>query len=219
MNARRLRSLVRISLQTSPNVIISPRTLDRHQKIPNPPCKASNMTGPGEPMSPIDRSVLLALAALFFGQTPVPPSSSPTRPATTPAGQFDVSSLDRSADPCVDFYQFACGNWMRNNPIPADQARWGRFGEVAERNRKTLHEILEKASAPAAKRSALEQKYGDYYASCMDEAGIEAKGMAPLQPELTRIAALHNKAELIDEVARLNGTARAGRGEPGVRAL
>ena len=120
-------------------------------------------------MSPIHQTVIFALAALFIGQTPVPSSPSAPRPATTPAGHFDVSSLDRSADPCVDFYQFACGNWMKNNPIPADQARWARFGEVAERNRQTLHEILEKTAAPDAKRSALDQKYGDYYASCMDE--------------------------------------------------
>jgi endothelin-converting enzyme/putative endopeptidase len=138
--------------------------------------------------------------------------------ATSRAGQFDIASLDRTVDPCVDFYQFSCGNWMKNNPIPPDQSRWGRFTELAERNREILHQILEKAADPNPKRSALEQKYGDYYASCVDEEGIEAKGIAPLKPELDRIAKIHSKAELIDEVAHLHAISSGGRGG-GSRAL
>jgi endothelin-converting enzyme/putative endopeptidase len=105
----------------------------------------------------------------------------------------------------VDFYQFACGTWIKNNPIPPDQSRWGRFNELAERNREILRQILEKAAQPDPKRSALEQKYGDFYASCMDEKAIESKGATPLKPELDRIAQLKSKSDLAAEIAHLHG--------------
>src|ERR1700733_5729594 len=79
-----------------------------------------------------------------------------------------VSALDKTADPCVDFYQFACGTWKKNNSIPSAQPIWSRFGELAERNREVLRGILENA-AKATNRSANEQKIGDYYATCIDE--------------------------------------------------
>ena len=124
-------------------------------------------------MNPIKPALALLLtlvsSAFSFAQTPPPANSpAPPRAPTSRAGQFDIASLDRTVEPCVDFYQFACGNWMKNKPVPPDQARWGRFNELAERNREILHQILEKAADPNPKRSALEQRYGDYYASCMD---------------------------------------------------
>jgi putative endopeptidase len=149
--------------------------------------------------------VTCSVAAAAAAQDAVPSTADPlglaadASPASAPAkspGAFDLRNLDRAVDPCVDFYEFACGGWRKANPIPPDQTRWGRFNELAERNRDELHAILEKASAPSAARSPIEAKVGDYYAACMDEAGIETKGLAPIQPLLARVAAVDSKPAL-----------------------
>jgi endothelin-converting enzyme/putative endopeptidase len=132
-----------------------------------------------------------------------PPAAVPAPTASTLPEPFRAAMLDRAVDPCTDFYAFACGKWLRANPIPADQAAWGRFHELAERNREILHQILEKAATPDPQRNAVMQKIGDYYASCMDEAAINQKGLAAIQPDLKRIAALKKKAELAAEIGRL----------------
>ncbi len=130
--------------------------------------------------------------------------------AQTPAYQpqygksgIDLGALDTNVDPCTNFYQFACGNWRAKNPIPSDQARWGRFNELAERNLVVEREILEKASKPTAGRSAVEQKIGDFYAACMDEKGIDSRGVDPVKPALESINALASKDQLAAELARL----------------
>jgi endothelin-converting enzyme/putative endopeptidase len=124
-------------------------------------------------------------------------------PAATISG-FDVRALDRSVDPCADFYQFACGAWMARNPVPGDQVRWGRFNELQESNREILHQILEGLRTPKPAASAVERKVGDYYASCMDETTINALGAKPIQPELDRVAAVQDRKSLIDTIAVLN---------------
>ena len=117
-----------------------------------------------------------------------------TRAAEKNPLAFDTSALDRSVDACTDVYEFACGNWRKNTPIPADQTRWGRFQQLAERNRNVLHEILEGAKDPSKKRTPVEAKVGDYYAACMDEAGIAALDAKPLQPIFARIDTISTKA-------------------------
>ena len=118
--------------------------------------------------------------------------------------RVDQSTLDRTVNPCVDFYRYACGTWMANHPIPSDQARWGRFDELSERNHQILRQILEKAAVESPSRTPVDQKIGDYYAACMDEKAIDARGLVPLQPELDRIAAIRDRNSLSVEVARLH---------------
>ncbi len=139
-------------------------------------------------------ATVLLCAALAQAQSAGSSSSNSEQVKRVPS--FDMSAMDKTADPCVDFFQYACGNWIKNNPIPPDQASWGRFNELHERNQLILKEILEKRTADTPGRSSNDQKIGDYYYSCMDDAGIEAKGITPLQGPFDHIAAMKDKAEL-----------------------
>lgn len=109
---------------------------------------------------------------------------------------LDLNSMDKAADPCEDFYQYSCGGWMKNNPIPADQASWSVYGKLHEDNQRFLWGILDDLSKKTSGRSANQQKIGDMFGSCMDEASVEKAGAAPLKPQLSAIAALKNKKEL-----------------------
>jgi putative endopeptidase len=158
-------------------------------------------------------SAAVAVCAQAPPVTPAEPAPSqiatvPETTKTRPAEElrvFDRSLIDDSVDACENFYKYSCNNWFKRNPLPADQTSYGRFTELEEINRLHLKHILESTSAPLGTRSANEQKIGDEYASCMDTAAVDAKGIAPLQPELERIASIKNKAELPGLLAHLHG--------------
>ena len=138
---------------------------------------------------------LLVLSAASLSQTA---SSGKRGPG------FSIDNIDKTVDPCVDFYQYACGNWIKNSEIPADRAAWQSFSELNESNLEIERHILEKAASGGAGRNAIDQKIGDLYGSCMDEKAVDAKGIAPLKPELERIAAVKDKKALVDEIAHIH---------------
>src|SRR5437868_6853404 len=116
-------------------------------------------------------------------------SAAPARP--TDARSVEVDALDRKTDPCVDFYQFACGGWLAKNPVPADRSSYGRLTEVQERNLAILRRILETPGADGDRGKA-----ADYYAACMDESKIEADGLSPVASDLATIEELVNPDDL-----------------------
>ena len=120
------------------------------------------------------------------------------------AVRFSPEMLDKSIDPCTDFFAYACSRWQAANPIPADRSSWGRFDELVERGQYVVREILEKASGDRGGRSANEQKIGDYYATCVDEDAIEKAGTKPLDADFRSIAALNSKQDLPKEIIRLH---------------
>src|SRR5581483_1478268 len=148
--------------------------------------------------------VLLALTLAVSAQTA--PTPSKEKPLTsfpyTPG--LDLDSMDRTADPCVDFYQYSCGGWMKNNPIPADQARWSVYGKLYQDNQQFLWGILDQLSHQKTGRNADQQKIGDFFGACMDEAAVNKLGAKPLQSYLDQIAALKSLNDLPPLLARLH---------------
>jgi len=127
---------------------------------------------------------------------------------TTPAPAnhepaLDVTSMDRAVDPCMDFFQYSCGGWIKSNPIPPDQSSWDTYSKMQDENRERLRAILEAAAKPDSSRDASEQKIGDYYASCMDEKTIDEKATEPLKAQLDQIMRLASKAEIADLAAAM----------------
>jgi putative endopeptidase len=149
--------------------------------------------------------VVLAATALFASA----PHLSAQQPAAQPiqsmpyTPSLDVSSLDRTVDPCVDFYKFSCGGWLKNNAIPADQSGWSVYAKLGNENQQFLWGILE-ADAKATNRTPVQQKVGDYFAACMNTAAIDALGMKPVQPALARIDGLKTRPELIAAISDLH---------------
>ncbi len=137
-------------------------------------------------------SLVLAVVA---GAQPQSPPRPPAAATPLPPG-LESRFIDRTADPCTDFFKYACGNFPKIYPMPNDQTSWGPGGLLYEHNQAVLHAMLDKVAAPNASRSANEQKIGDYYATCMNAAAIDRKGITAFKPELDRIAALKSKSDL-----------------------
>jgi endothelin-converting enzyme/putative endopeptidase len=148
-------------------------------------------------------SLALALAAALAACKKAPPQA---RPEDAPLPAIDEAALDRAASPCDDFFQFACGGWLARTEIPADRAYWHRgFSELRARNERQLRRILDAAAAGATDPAdRFGDKLGAYWASCMDEAAVEAHGLADLRAEWARIDAVQDRGALADELARLH---------------
>lgn len=117
---------------------------------------------------------------------------------------LNLADLDPSANACINFFQFADGGWVSSHPIPPAYSTWGTFNSLLDHNQDVLHRILEEAAASRnATPGSNEQKIGDYYGSCVNEAEINKEGITPLEPELKRIAAISTPQQLEAEVARL----------------
>jgi putative endopeptidase len=145
-------------------------------------------------------SISCFLTLLASAQNPGAASSpAPTMPYTP---SLDVNSMDKSADPCIDFYQYSCGGWQKNNPIPPDQTSWDVYGKLYQDNLNFLRAILEQASNEP-QRDAVTQKIGDFYAACIDETTVEKRGLAAIRPDLDAISQLKSATELTGLIARL----------------
>src|SRR5438067_9123118 len=137
----------------------------------------------------------ILFAGLLSAQTAEHPISAlPYTPS------LDIPSMDRSVDPCTNFYLYSCGGWIKRNPIPPDQPRWNVYGKLGQDNQMFLWGILEEAAKPRD-RSPAARQIGDYFAACMDEPAVERAGAAPLKPLLDKIAAMKSPADLADFVA------------------
>jgi putative endopeptidase len=149
--------------------------------------------------------VFAVLASAALGQTAPGSQSEATETPKAPpiVGGLDLSAIDQSADACTDFYQYGCGNWIKNNPVPSDQVRWVRsFSLLQQRHLYELWQDLARAVKKPA--NPLEKKYGNFFAACMDVEELQKKGLEPLKPALDRIGALTDSkgiATLMGELA------------------
>src|ERR1022692_4611808 len=153
---------------------------------------------------------LLLVVALSLANSQTQSAKPSSEPALPYSPSLDLSSMDKSVDPCVDLYTYSCGGWQKKNPIPPDQTSWSVYGKLYQDNLIFLRGMLEQAAQPDQpnndKRNAVTQKIGDFYAACMDEDAVEKRGISAIQPELDAIAHVKSAKDLTPVVARLQLT-------------
>jgi putative endopeptidase len=153
----------------------------------------------------------LALVAVVFTACALSPAQSAQNSSSSslPALEhFSPDQVDKSLDPCTDFFQYACSKWNKANPIPPDQAASGTAFQLFLWNTAAVRNTLEDAANLAPNRTPVQQKVGDYFASCMDESTVNKLGIAPLQPKLDRIAKMKSKSEIPEIVASIHQAIR-----------
>ena len=159
----------------------------------------------------VSAAALAALAVFASPSTAIEPSTSPASQPASPGEPdkarlktLDVAGMDTGTAACTDFYRYANGGWLAAHPIPSDRPRWGTVDELRQRNQADLRGILERLAADSsAAPGSEERKLGDFYGACMNETSIEAKGLAPIEPELARIEAIRSTRDLRAGISRL----------------
>lgn len=158
-------------------------------------------------------TLLLALSAAPQPSPSTDAGVAAASPALTPytelpySPSLDLADMNPTVDPCVDFYAYSCGGWQKAHPIPNDRASWDVYSKLSDDTVRFMWGILEEAAAkPAKSRTPVEQKIGDAFASCIDEAAVEAKGDKPLRGELAEIAKLGSLKQLPALLGKLHLT-------------
>jgi endothelin-converting enzyme/putative endopeptidase len=147
--------------------------------------------------------VLVSMAPAQQKPAAIPVTDTAAGPSLPYSPSLDVSSMDKSVDPCVDFYAYSCAGWQKKNPIPPDQVSWGVYSKLYQDNLNFLRGILEQAAATKGKRDTVTQEIGDFYSACMDEPGVEKLGVDPLRQELAAIDQLKSAHDMAPVVARM----------------
>ncbi|CAN5305730.1 M13 family metallopeptidase [soil metagenome] len=160
----------------------------------------------GRSPDPVPLGSATAITRVADAAPPIHAAVAPTEvPLTTLpyTPSLDREAMDASADPCVSLYHYACGNWMTKNPIPPDQSSWSVYGKLADDNRRYLWGILSDLQSAKAPHTPAQQKLGDYFASCIDEAAVEKRGATPLAPSLTAIGNMATPLDVAHVIAKL----------------